>query len=829
MKTPAGSNYLGFVNSESSISTTFTEGISMITTVNIVTNSPEESSVATVVTPSVSIAYHVPPSNYLTFTTPATPTTAASAKPTDNLPIDNSPLKIYTFQSPSASATPTFTVLVAPANDFSIHISPWPTDQSASASAYLSLATNTEHLVQASADGFASESNDRSNHLPIVTSNNAKAATVTLPIVTTVGGTGRKSAVAWTLATTAGPSYIPASEFSNFGGTTMFVAGKSLLFENAATAATDQSGTVHGLPYNIENGLLYIDRKTYNIAKPTTTTLSGGGVLVVNPTSEIYVSLIPETTPKVTPLQTGLVNGMQYTVANGRLYVGDKTIDTALPTTATLSGGDVLVVNPTSGIYVSLLPETPPKATPIQTGVVNGVQYSVGSGRLYIGEKTIDMASPTTATLSGGGVLVVDPTGGASVQIPANASGQAEHDRHYGVTEHQYIIGAFVPTILAVLFAIPWNLLASALQEMEPFYQLHNPEGVAASESLLLDYQNSINVAATVNAFRNGHFLVWCSGLISLMVPLLAPLASETVFIGFVGEGKYTATSGSQACKPRLSVYSVAARVVQSILALIAVLTISLAIAMARKKSGVYSNPLSIASVAALLQNKDVVEEFRRLNPHITDKRTLMAALGCQSYKIGVYETEEGGSSYGLLIWKQNPDSIAKDGRTQNQGGKKYTSITVKDVDETSPPRSKPRATSTSLLTHQASVMIYGILVAGLLALVIYYNQTGGDTPFERFMDSQSLGVTFLFTAVGVGIEMYWALLDGGEQSPNSKLSSSCAPLSAKSIISSQSRKEKHAFGVSRLKYHLLYFLQKLGFYLSRDWATFAHVIAVIL
>ena len=446
------------------------------------------------------------------------------------------------------------------------------------------------------------------------------------------------------------------------------------------------------------------------------------------------------------------------------MYIDSKTLSIAYPTTTTLSGGGVLVVNPTSGIYVSLLPGSPPKVTPFHTGAVNGIQYSVESGQLYIGNKTVNMANPTTATLSGGGVLVVDPTG-VSVHIPANASGQADHNTRYGITEHRYIIGAFVPIVLAVLFSIPWHLLASALKEMEPFYQLQYPDGVVASKSLLLDYTNSINIVATANAFRNGLFFVWCSGLISLMVPLLAPLASETVFIGFVGKGKCTSTSGRKACNPRLSVYPVAARVLQSILALIAVLTIALAIALARKRSGIYSNPLSIASVAASFQNKEVIEQFRLVNAHITDKRTLMAALEGETYKLGAYETEERGSSYGLLIWKRDQDPTANDGRTRNRNGNKYTSIMTKEVDESSPPQSKPRRTSTSLLTHCVSVMMYGVLIAGLLALVVYYNQTGGDTPFERFMDSQSFGVTFLFTAVGVGIEMYWALLDNGEQS----------------------------------------------------------------
>ena len=401
--------------------------------------------------------------------------------------------------------------------------------------------------------------------------------------------------------------------------------------------------------------------------------------------------------------------------------------------------------------------------------MVDGMPYKVANGTLYIDGKTFNTASPTTATLNNGEVLKVGPTGAVSVQMSStnasgNTPGEAEPEGQViGMTTRRYIIGAFVPTILAVLFSIPWHLLASALKEMEPFYQLQRPEGVPASRSLFMDYENSINVVATINAMGKGDFLVWWSGLISLIVLLLAPLASETVFIGFLGQGVCTATSGRKACIPSLSVFPVAARVVQGILCFVAVLTVALAIALARKKSGVYSNPLSIAGVATLFQNQYLIDEFRRLNPYAVDQRTLKAALKGQRYRIGSYEEYHGGSSYGLMIYQSSSEAQEVDGRTQNRDGKKYASVAVTEVDKYPPPQPKPKMTSATFFIHPVSVAVYGLLVAGLEVLVLYYNRTGGDTKFEKFMDSESFGVTFLFTAVGVVIKMYWTLLDDGK------------------------------------------------------------------
>ena len=68
--------------------------------------------------------------------------------------------------------------------------------------------------------------------------------------------------------------------------------------------------------------------------------------------------------------------------------------------------------------------------------------------------------------------------------------------------------------------------MASAIKEIEPFYQLHSADGALAEDSLALDYGASISILATITA----------SGAISLIILPLAPLASETVFIGFIGE-----------------------------------------------------------------------------------------------------------------------------------------------------------------------------------------------------------------------------------------------------------------------------------------------------
>ena len=474
------------------------------------------------------------------------------------------------------------------------------------------------------------------------------------------------------------------------------------------------------------------------------------------------------------PVQTGLFQGETYSVGpDGAVIIGGVTLATGAPATATLADGKVVTVTPgaiappartgnstpttatlSDGKVVVVTPGM--TAPPVQTGIFQGENYSVGpNGIVVIDGTTFATATPTTATLADGKVVVVWPSGSISVQDGKKHAPKWKT----AVTAREYVLGAFVPTLLAVLFSIPWHLLASAIKEMEPFYQLQQPDGVAAENSIALDYRASINIVATFNAIRKGHFLVWWSGLVSLVVLLIAPLSSETVFIGF--DGKCTATSGRDACSPSLSVYPIAARVLQGMLTFIAILTLALAIAILRGRSGVYANPLSIAGLSTLFQNPHAIESFRRLNPYCTSSNMIRAALQGYRYRIDSYLDDDGVNSYGLVISSQQPDVVQTNSRTSFHKGQKYATVAVNAVEEHRRPERQRKFSS--FFVHPTAIVAFALFVAGLEILVIYYHKTGGDTGFEKFMDSQSFGVGFLFTAVGVMVKMYWCLLDDGK------------------------------------------------------------------
>ena len=288
---------------------------------------------------------------------------------------------------------------------------------------------------------------------------------------------------------------------------------------------------------------------------------------------------------------------------------------------------------------------------------------------------------------------------------------------------------------------------------------MHSASGALAEDSIAIEYKASINVNAMWIAIRKRHHMVWCSGLLSLIVLVVTPLASETVFIGFVGEGRCTATSGRQACTPQLSVYPVAARILQGILAFMVVLASALAIASSRRRTGVYANPSSIAGIATLFQDQRLIEDFRWLNPYAPSPKDIRLALQGNKYCVGTYNEVVNDSSYGISVIRNNSEPRQSRG-TSSHRGKKYTSIAVNADKEH--PSAKLKKTSSNPWLHPATVVVFALFVVGLATLVLYYNRMGGDTGFERFMDGNTFGVSFLFMAFGVVLKMYWNLIDDG-------------------------------------------------------------------
>ncbi|KAH8780802.1 hypothetical protein BGZ57DRAFT_977760, partial [Hyaloscypha finlandica] len=298
------------------------------------------------------------------------------------------------------------------------------------------------------------------------------------------------------------------------------------------------------------------------------------------------------------------------------------------------------------------------------------------------------------------------------------------------ITLKQYVLVSFVPLILATFYTIPWKILDNTIREMEPFYQLSQPGGATAENSLCLDYATSFLFTTPFKSIRNGHAIVLWSSLTSLAVIFLPSLVSEALFVSTTGI--CTPDVRDRNCHSVWAVYPKLIRAIQALLSFIAVLLILMIIYGYRRNSGVYSEPLSIAGLASLLSNSSVLETFQMIDS-TTKKRELQRLLAGKRFAIS----------------EKSPSDLD---RTAEE-----------DV-------MKPRLRISRVWCDIRLKLYYYLAIfflGGLFILITFYFFTRGDSGFELWMDSGTYGLRFAWTGLGTAIKLFFNYLDQGKSISN--------------------------------------------------------------
>lgn len=330
---------------------------------------------------------------------------------------------------------------------------------------------------------------------------------------------------------------------------------------------------------------------------------------------------------------------------------------------------------------------------------------------------------------------------------------------------------------------MPWRILDNTIRQMEPYYQLHNKRGGAlGKDSLLLDYNASFTITAPFKAISRGHVIPFWSSLISLSVVILAPLSSEAFFVSVTGNCGANSEGG---CYAAWGTYPVFVRILQGILAFIAVLLTLLIVFNYRRTSGVYAEPLSIVGLAVLLYKSPLLKELRTLDS-MASEQEVEALLKHKRFAISEFSADDTTHCYGII--PVDPDSERDFVLNENVAGKMGVYSAVgQSTDQFGRFDNEPALSANSNNTHQkkasskfwkeagqkAFYFVSFILFGGLLALISYYHWTGPDpntglaSGFENFMSSEGFGVRFMMTSLGVVVKIVWSFIDIGMAFPS--------------------------------------------------------------
>ncbi|EAQ87616.1 hypothetical protein CHGG_04235 [Chaetomium globosum CBS 148.51] len=320
----------------------------------------------------------------------------------------------------------------------------------------------------------------------------------------------------------------------------------------------------------------------------------------------------------------------------------------------------------------------------------------------------------------------------------------------YYISEGEYFVGFFLPTLLAVMLTIPLRTIDLAAKQLQPWHALTRHRSASARDSLCLRTGGMHGVVASVRSLAGGQVLVFLTTLLLLAAVLLVPLSSEAVALKLHGSCSRLDFRG---CAMTLGVFLGPARATIGVLGFMVVLLLLILFVLRRWQTGVAANPWSIAAVASLSTNPGLRAVFSSLSTgrgEKIDHRQLVAALEGKRFELGSFFNRYGVPDYGVMV----QEADASLWKVDSESSLSLKSPQESEVTETH--RKTEHHLPFLMLSYTARAVCL-VTITGIMVLILYYNNTGGDTGFERFMGTQNFGVRALFTLAGVGVSFFWS------------------------------------------------------------------------
>lgn len=372
--------------------------------------------------------------------------------------------------------------------------------------------------------------------------------------------------------------------------------------------------------------------------------------------------------------------------------------------------------------------------TSVYTTVIGGTTtsstlWAVVATRIPTSRSTATESS-TPSTSTGGDIGMGSPTSEPTVVV-------------YGITWRQYVLGTFLPTVIAVLVSFPLRLIAINARLMQPFHALavvnEAAGGSPADASVFLRFYSWSGSFSYPRAIKLRQPIIAISDMLTLGASLLAPLAAEAIAV-------HTPDSCQSGCYGSLVASHIPIRTLEALMSLMIALLLALVIlfSLRRWKTGVNCNPWSIAGMASLCLDPKLRTVLRGLPGGLAAKiedPAISKMLAGRAYALGEWGASKtpvsGPREYGVKALDQDEGAmkLLKDAESTQAGETHNTKMY-----STQP---------FPLLTWWGRCIIFTVF-SSVLIILVYYENTSADTGFERFMDSQGFVVKFFMTAVGV-------------------------------------------------------------------------------
>ncbi|KAI3323990.1 hypothetical protein HD806DRAFT_522505 [Xylariaceae sp. AK1471] len=323
------------------------------------------------------------------------------------------------------------------------------------------------------------------------------------------------------------------------------------------------------------------------------------------------------------------------------------------------------------------------------------------------------------------------------------------------VSSGQYFTGMFLPTLVTSLLAIAVRILGANAKAFQPWHALTNERGAPGRDSLYLQTGGWKSIAISVRSLLGGQAVVFLTSLLSLLSLLLVPLSAEAIALDLRGDGCKKGATNARNCAWVLSSFSQPTKATLAVLVVMSAATICLIGLLARWRLGVYTNPWSICTLASLSLNHDVrklvTSAAAGTEMNKAQRKYAGRLVKERTFKLETFSRSNGSMEYGVVALNDLDDAAFE---YQHEGDNESLPL-HNEIEQNNVAKRKHRIPFFMLSVLGRLFLLF--LLCGVLILILYYSQTGGNTGFERFIDSDSYGVRFLFTSLGVIISSAWS------------------------------------------------------------------------
>ncbi|KAK2038063.1 hypothetical protein LZ31DRAFT_609791 [Colletotrichum somersetense] len=371
-------------------------------------------------------------------------------------------------------------------------------------------------------------------------------------------------------------------------------------------------------------------------------------------------------------------------------------------------------------------------STPVPTTLVTSI-----SGKL----STITSTPRPTTRLSTIMASTVTFTSVSRPTMTGSADTIITKVERVGFTSSDYFVGKFLPVILAVTITIPLRIIDLNAKLYQPFFAMAQEGGALGKNSLTLQFDGWKGFLTPFEVLMQGHPVPFITTLMLWSSALLVPLATEAIGMKLHGTCKITAIEG---CGIQLGVSTLSARALVAMIAFIIVLLLVLLYLLRSWDTGLHANPWSIAGISSLARNASI-------RSHINDFKASEKAMAEKRYMLGYFENGQGRHEYGIIY---------SDDSSQNLQAVVSGALPADDEMDGTNQRYVAKQSRKPVpfiaLTYWWRLGFIFFL-ASLFILVLYYHVTlRVQTSFKQATDSQSWGVRFFLSALGVIIVFCW-------------------------------------------------------------------------